>query len=242
MLQFVAGLLDEKEGKSTDIFIDLLPSKTDTKEVKIKFSEDSEERIETLTCWPVHKDKPLVVMLFNCMYENKACGRKVQEKLAKIGCDALNFSKCSLSPLDCLALVHALKSVEEILYFDLSENNLSSLGCIEIAKLLSGNEHNQGLCKLHSLNLSHNNITAEGAKHLSTALTHTNCKLNGLNLSLSNITSEGVKHLCTALTHTNCKLNSLNLSNNNITAEGFKHLAAALTDTNCKLNSLNWPQ
>ena len=240
VMQFVAGLLDEKEGKSTDIFSDLLPSKTDTKEVEIKFSEDSEERIETLTCWPGHKDKRLVVTLFNCMYENKASGRKVQEKLAKIGCNALNFSKCSLSPLDCLALVHALKSVEGILYFDLSENNLPSLGCIEIAKLLSGNEHNQGLCKLNSLNLSDNNITAEGAKHLSTALTHTNCKLNSLNLKDNNITDEGVKHLYTALIHmyTTCKLNSLNLRDNNITDEGVKLLSTALTRTNCKLNSL----
>ena len=207
VMQFVAGLLDEKEGKSTDIFSDLLPSKTNPKEVEIKLTEDSEERSGTLTCWPADEDRHLVVMLFNCMYENKASGRKVQEKLAKIGCNALNFSQCSLSPLDCLALVHALKSVEGILYFDLSENNIPSLGCIEIAKLLSGNEHNHGLFKLNSLNLSDNNITDEAVKHLSTALTHTNCKLNSLALSHNIITGGGVKHLSTALTHTNCKLN-----------------------------------
>ena len=240
VMQFVAGLLDETEGKSTDIFSDLLPSKTDTKEVEIKFRDDSEERIETLTCWPAYdEDKPLVVTLFNCMYENKASSRKVQEKLAKIGCNALNFSEYNLSPLDCLALVHALKFVEGILYFDLSENNIPSLGCIEIAKLLSGNEHNQGLFKLNSLNLSDNNITDEAVKHLSTALTHTNCKLNSLALSHNIITGEGVKHLSTALTHTNCKLNSLYLIYNNITAEGVKHLSTALTHANCKLNSLN---
>ena len=239
VMQFVAGLLDEKEGKSTDIFSDLLPSQTKTKELKIKFSEDSEERSETLTFWPAYYEhKRLVLMLFNCMYENKASGRKVQEKLAEIGCNALNFSKCSLSPLDCLALVHALKSVEGILYFDLSKNNLQSLGCIEIAKLLSGNEHNQDSCKLNSLNLRYNNITAEGIKHLSAALTHTNCNLNSLNLSDNKITVEGVKHLSTAFTHTNCKLNSLNLAYNKMTAEGVKHLSTALTHTNCKINSL----
>ena len=240
VMQFVAGLLDEKEDKSTDIFSDLLPSKTNTKEVEIKFSEDSEERSETLTCWPAYgEDEPLVVMLFNCMYENKASGRNVREKLAKIGCNALNFRQCSLSPLDCLELVHALKSVEGILDFDLSENNLQSLGCIEIAKLLPGNEHNQGLCKLKRLNLSSNKITAEGAKHLSTALSHTNCKLNSLNLGYNWITVAGVKHLSQALTHTNCKLNSLNLNNNNIKDEGVKHLYTALIHTNCKLNSLD---
>ena len=240
VMQFVAGLLDEKEGKSTDIFSDLLPSKTNTKEVRIKFSDDSQEQSEFLTCWPADdEEKPLVVMLFNCMYENKASGRKVQEKLAKIGCNALNFSQCSLSPLDCLALVHALKSVEGILDFDLRFNNLQSLGCIEIAKLLPGNQHNQGFCKLKSLNLSGNNITAEGVKHLSQVLTHTNCKLKSLNLSGNNITAEGVKHLSQALTHTNCELHSLSLCKNIITANGVQHLYQALSHTNCKLNSLD---
>ena len=237
VMQFVAGLLDEKEGKSTDIFSDLLPSKT--RKVEIYFS-DSQELAETLTYWPAdNKDKRLVVTLFNCMYENKASGRKVQEKLAKIGCNALNFRECSLSPLDCLALVHALKSVEGILDFDLTDNNLQSLGCIEIAKLLPGNEHNQGLCNLNSLNLTGNSITAEGVEHLCTALTHTNCKLKSLNLGNINITDQGIKHLSTALTHTNCKLNHLDLTNNDITDKSVKHLSTVLTHTNCKLNSLH---
>ena len=244
VLQFVAGLLAEKEGQSTDwslIFSDLLPWETDTKEFEIKpgLDEDSKEPTETLTYWPAGEDKALVVTLFNCMYESNASDRKVQEKLAKIGCNALNFSKCYLSPLDCLALVHTLKSVEGILYFDLNNNNFQLLGCIEIAKLLPGNEHNQGFCELKSLNLAYNQITDEGVEHLYTALTHTNCKLNSLNLGDNNITDEGVKLLSTALTHTNCKLKSLDLGDNNITDEGVKLLSSALTHTNCKLNSLD---
>ena len=238
VMQFVAGLLAEEE-QSTDIFSDLLPSTTVTKRVDIKMNEDSNERTQTLTCWPADECKALVVTLFNCMYENNASDRKVEKKLAKIGCNALNFCKCNLSPLDCLALVHALKSVEGILDFDLITNNLQSLGCIEIAKLLPGNEHNQGFCELKRLNLKDNNITDECVKDLSTALTHANCKLNSLNLGYNNITDIAVKHLCTALTHTNCKLNSLNLEHNNITDEAVKHLATALTHTNFKLNSLN---
>ena len=239
VMQFVAGLLAEKGEQSTDIFSDLLPSKTFTDEVNIKLSEDSEERTETLTCWPANEDRALVVTLFNCMYENKASDREVQKKLAKIGCNALNLSWCNLSPLDCLGLVHALKSVEGILDFDLNHNNLQSLGCIEIAKLLPGNQHNQGFCELKTLDLRSNNITDKAVKHLSTALTHTNCTLNSLDLGDNNITDEGVKHLAMALTHTNCKLNSLVLGDNNITDEGVKHLATALTHTNCTLNSLN---
>ena len=239
VMQFVAGLLAEKEGQSTDIFSDLLPSETFTKEVEIKMNEDSEERTVTLTFWPTPADELLVVTLFNCMYENKASDREVQKKLAKIGCNALDFSLCNLSPLDCLALVHALKSVEGILDFDLSGNNLQSLGCIEIAKLLPGNQHNQRFCELKRLYLSRNNITDEGVKHLATALTQTNCTLNSLKLEYNNITDEGVKHLATALTNTNCTLNSLSLRHNNITDEAVKHLATALTHTNCTLNSLD---
>ncbi|CAH3044908.1 unnamed protein product [Porites evermanni] len=239
VMQFVAGLLAEKEGQSTDIFSDLLPSNTVTKEVKIKLDEDSEERTETLTWWPAREDQALVVTLFNCMYENKASDREVQKKLEKIGCNSLYFSWCNLSPLDCLALVHALKSIEGILYFDLSFNNLQSLGCIEIAKLLSDNEHNQGFCELKRLDLSGNNITDDGVKHLSTALTHTNCKLNSLNLSRNNITDKGVRHLSTALTRTNCELNSLNLDHNNIT-DKVKNLVNSL-NINCKVSLLSLP-
>ena len=233
VMQFVAGLLAEKEGQSTDIFSDLLPSETGTYKVEIKMNEDSKERTETRTCWPAREHRLLVVTLFNCMYENKASDREVQKKLAKIGCKTLDFNDCNLSPLDCLALVHALKSVEGILDFDLSLNNLQSLGCIEIAKLLPGNQHNQGFCELKRLNLEDNNITDEGVKHLSTALTNTNCTLNSLDLWRNNITDEGVKHLSTALTHTNCTLNSLDLKYNNITDEG-ENLVNSL-NINCKV-------
>ena len=204
VMQFVAGLLAEKEGQSTDIFSDLLPSVTCGNEVKIKMNEDSEKRYKTLTCWPDYVDRLLVVTLFNCMYENKASDREVQKKLAKIGCNALDFSWCNLSPLDCLALVHALKSVEGILHFDLSINNLQSLGCIEIAKLLPDNEHNQGFCELKTLDIGNNNITDEAVKYLCTALTHTNCKLNSLYLYGNQITQEG-KDLLNSL-NINCKV------------------------------------
>ena len=242
VIHFVAGLLAEQEGpQSTDIFSDLLPSKTDTEEDEIEMNEDSGERNETKISWPADKeDKALVLTIFNCMYENNASDREVQNKLENIGCNALNLSFCNLSPLDCLALVHALKSVEGILHFDLSSNNLQSLGCIEIVKLLPGNKHYQGLCKLNTLNLSRNKITDKGVQHLSTALTQTNCKLNSLHLEVNNITDEGVEHLSTALKHPNCKLNSLHLGANNITDKGVEHLSKALTHTNCtELNNLN---
>ena len=44
-------------------------------------------------------------------------------------------------------------SVKGILDFDLTINNLQSLGCIEIAKLLPGNEYNHGFCELKHVNV-----------------------------------------------------------------------------------------
>ena len=137
----------------------MFPSKTFAKQVDIKMNEDSEQA--------------LVVTLFNCMYENNSSDRKVKKKLEKIGCNALNFSFCNLSPLDCLALVHALKFVEGILDFDLNKNNLQVLGCIEIGcnaldlgfcnrsplDCLPGNEHNQSFCEPKILNLAFHQIT-----------------------------------------------------------------------------------
>ena len=49
VMQFVAGLLAEKEEPSSDIFSDLLPLKT--QEGTVEMIE--EERTETLTCWPL---------------------------------------------------------------------------------------------------------------------------------------------------------------------------------------------
>ena len=46
VMQFVAGLLAEKEGQSTDIFSDLLPSNTVTKDIDSAMSEGREERAE----------------------------------------------------------------------------------------------------------------------------------------------------------------------------------------------------
>ena len=67
VMQFVAGLLAEKEGQSTDIFSDLLPSQTVTEDIDSVMSEGRDERAEG-----GKKDYiELAVTLFiNCMYEN----------------------------------------------------------------------------------------------------------------------------------------------------------------------------
>ena len=240
VMQFVAGLLEQEE-QSTDIFSGLLPLSSVTRETasfEIR-REVLEGRTETVTCWPAQEDKELVVTLFNCMYENNSSSLEVQSRLAQIDCNALDFSCCRLSPLDCLTLVHALQcNGEKIWHFDLDCNDIAALGCIEISKLFGGKDHNQGFCNLKVLNLSSNSITNEGVKYLTTALINSNCKLNSLDLEYNGITDKGVEHLTTALINNNCKLNSLGLKYNEITDKGVEHLTKALINNNCKLNSL----
>ena len=240
VMQFVAGLLQQEE-QSTDIFSGLLPLSSVTRNVSFEISstENLETRTETVTCWPAKKDKELVVTIFNCMYENSSSSLEVQRRLAQIDCNALDFSRCRLSPRDCLTLVHALQcNGEKIWHFDLDFNDIAALGCIEISKLFGGKDHNQGFCNLQALSLSYNSITDEGVKSLTTALINNNCKLNSLGLNANGITDKGVEHLTTALINTNCKLNSIGLEGNDITDKGVKHLTTALINTNCKLNIL----
>ena len=242
VMQFVAGLLEQEE-QSTDIFSGLLPLSSVTRETtsveKVR-REELDARTETVTCWPAQEDKELVVTLFNCMYENNSSSLEVQSRLAQTDCNALDFSECRLSPLDCLTLVHALQSSgEKIVHFNLVSNNVADLGCIEISKLFGGKDHNQSFCNLKRLDLSSNKITDEGVKYIPTALINNNCKLNSLGLKGNDITDKGVEHLTKALINNNCKLNSLGLEYNQITDKGVEHLTKALINTNCNLNSLS---
>ena len=182
VMQFVAGLLQQEE-QSTDIFSGLLPLSSVTRNVSFDISrrEELEARTETVTCWPAQEDKELVLTLFNCMYENNSSSLEVQRRLAQIDCNELDFSRCRLSPLDCLTLVHALQcNGEKIWHFDLKFNDIAALGCIEISKLFGGKDHNQGFCNLKVLNLSGNRITDEGVKSLTTALINSNLQTKQL--------------------------------------------------------------
>ncbi|XP_068743329.1 NACHT, LRR and PYD domains-containing protein 12-like [Montipora capricornis] len=203
VLQFVAGLLEpdpETKSSNSDIFIKLLPISTEKK--------------QTLTSWPAYEDKQLALNLCNCLYEidDEKQQAVLQNKIKQIGFNAVDFSWCSLAPVDFAAVSHFLGNASGVLSMDLAVNDLGSLGAKEVQKFLV----NTG-CKLNSLNLAGNKLTDKAAEHLSAALKHSNCKLNSLNLVRNELTDEGAEHLSAALKHSNCKLNSLDLRNNNIT-------------------------
>ena len=229
VLQFVAGLLKS----SSDIFIKLLPELTVKKE-----NPASSER-KTLTCWPARKDKHLAVQVCKCLYEINDEQQQpiLQKNIEKIQFNAVEFSRCSLAPIDVAAVLHFLENAEEVLFINLSYNQLRDLGAIEVRKIIVKRER-----KLKQLNLRHNNLTDNAAKDLGEALKHSNCKLESLNLNFNKLADNAAKDLGEALKHSNCKVEALNLGLNNLTDNAVKDFAAALKHSNCKLEVLNLSQ
>ena len=232
VLQFVAGLLSDRDEPLTDIFTNLLPVSTYEK-------EDQELEPGKVTCWPSEDDKYLALTLCHCLYEIDADDSVVQNRVREIDFNAVVFENCELGPVDCTAIVNFVKMHNEILMINLGLNNIGRLGCKELSEfLVFSTSVSDGNCKLSSLELSATNLTDEGVKYLAEALKDGNCKLNCLNLCNNLFTDEKVKYLAEALKDSNCKLNILNLRDNEFTDEGVKYLAEAL-NSNCKLNSLN---
>ena len=226
VLQFVAGLLKS----SSDIFIKLLPELTEKKE------NPASSETKTLTCWPARKDKDLAVQVCKCLYEinDEQPQPILQNKIEKIQFNAVEFSYCSLAPIDVAAVLHFLENAEEVLFINLSFNQLRDLGAIEVRKFIVKRER-----KLKHLDLCSNRLTDNAAKDLGEALKHSNCKLESLDLSENNLTDNAAKDLGEALKHSNCKLESLDLRSNNLTDNAAKDLGEALKHSNCKLESLN---
>ena len=209
VMQFVAGLLGEREVPTTHVFADLLPVKTEQRDefelTRTYWDRRSEER-HKLTCWPAERDQYLVLNLCKCLFEIDENDTVIQQKLVKIDFNAVDFSRRSIGPVDCAAIVHLLKNAKGTLCMSLEGNNIGPLGCTEILKLIDNSDHDKINYNVTSLNLAHNNITDEGVTQLADALKHSECKLTYLNLVDNNITDEGVTQLTDTLKYSECKL------------------------------------
>ena len=215
VLQFVAGLLNS----SSDIFIKLLP----------KPSEGE---------WPAIKEnKDLAVQVCKCLYEihdeqKPVLQNKIQKKFKVV-----DFTACSLAPIDVAAVLHFSENAEEVLSISFLDNELGDLGANEVKKFIVNRER-----KLKQLYLRGNNLTDNAGKDFAAALEHSNCKLESLDLSENNFTDNAAKDFAASLEHSNCKLKTLDLSKNNFTDNAAKDFAAALKHSNCKLKTLDLSQ
>ena len=227
VLQFVAGL----HKSSSDIFINLLPEFTENTK------RHTSSKRKTLTSWPTtREDKDLAVQVCKCLCEiNDEQQPILQKKIEKIKFNAVDFSDCSLAPIDVAAVLHFLDNAEEVLFINLRNNALEDLSANEVKKFIINRER-----KLKCLTLTCNNLTDNAAKDVAAALKHSNCKLESLDLSRNILTDNAAKDLGEALKHSNCKLESLNLSFNKLTDNAAKDLGEALKHSNCKLKLLHF--
>ncbi|XP_067022321.1 NLR family CARD domain-containing protein 3-like [Acropora muricata] len=228
VLQFVAGLL--KSSLGSFIFIKLLPKSTE------KSGNFHSSEPKTLTSWPAtREDKYLAVQVCKCLYEiNDEHQPVLQNKIKRLKFNEVQFTRCSLAPIDVAAVLHLLENAEEVLYINLSFNQLGDFGANEVKKFIVNRKR-----KLKALNVAGNNLTDNAAKDFAAALKHSNCKLESLDLSGNKFTDNAAKDFAAALKHSNCKLQSLDLSRNNFTDNAAKDFAAALEHSNCKLKSLH---
>ncbi|XP_068741558.1 nucleotide-binding oligomerization domain-containing protein 1-like [Montipora capricornis] len=192
VLQFVAGLLGsdpETKSSNSDIFIKLLPMSTDEESERYMMYDYLLPMTKTLTYWPASKDKELALNLCKCLYEidDEKQQAVLQNKIKQIGFNTVDFSWCSLAPVDFAAVSHFLENSSGVLSMNLGDNDLGSLGAKEVQKFLVSTG-----CQLNSLNLEHNELTDEGAEHLSAALKHSNCKLKYLKVWDNHITNTSV--------------------------------------------------
>ena len=135
---------------SRDIFITLLP----------KPSEEGR--------WPAptKHDEDLAVQVCKCLYEiNDEQQPLLQNKIERMKFIAVDFRDCSLAPIDVAALLHFLEIAEEVLYINLSLNELGDLGASEVKTSFFNKER-----KLKSLDLTWNNLTDNAAKDFASAL------------------------------------------------------------------------
>ena len=213
VLQFVAGLLKS----SSDISIKLLPKSRE------------------LTSWPARKNKHLALQVCKCLYEiNDEHKAVLQKKIEKIKFNAVEFSECSLAPIDVAAVLHLLENAEDVLEINLRSNELGDLGANEVKKFVVNRER-----KLESLNLSANNLTDNAANGFAAALGRDNCKLKLLDLSNNEFTAKAAKDFAAAIKDSNCQLESLRLCDNKFNDDAAKDFAEALEQSDCKLTLLN---
>lgn len=113
------------------------------------------------------------------------------------------------------------------------DNNISSLGCEFLSKILKNEKNN-----IIKLKLDNNPIGNEGLHNLSFGLRQ-NSKIEKLSFNFCGITGEGVKYIQEVLANINCKLRTLKMMGNPLGNEGAYELLRAVGSCGEHLEKLN---
>uniref|UniRef100_A0A8C1MN19 NACHT domain-containing protein n=1 Tax=Cyprinus carpio TaxID=7962 RepID=A0A8C1MN19_CYPCA len=106
---------------------------------------------------------------------------------------------------------------------NLSKHELGDTRVNQITALLQ-DKH----CKLNTLMLNNNCITAEGCVALTSAFNLNPSNLTELDLSGNKLLNTGIEKICPLLENAQCRLQKLKLSDCSITEEGYKTLTSSL--------------
>ncbi|XP_051781032.1 NACHT, LRR and PYD domains-containing protein 3-like [Erpetoichthys calabaricus] len=170
------------------------------------------------------KSKRLQVCQWLCETQNKKLIRDA------IGMDLkMDFSKTTLSPLDCAVLGSVINCCRELRELDLSNTSLTP----ECIKKLA-----PGLIFCKSVKLQSCGLTSECCDAVSFALAAKHSLLNELKLGSSKLDDSGMRLLCEGLRSKNCKLVKLSLSQCGLTSGCCSALSLALSIDHSYLTEL----
>eukprot|EP00808_Paulinella_micropora_P026595 g50619.t1 len=144
----------------------------------------------------------------------------------------LNLPSRSLGPAEVAILAEFLKVNTALQVLNLYGNKIGPEGAAAIADMLKENKE----CKLEKLDVSYNQIGAEGAEYIAKAF-EVNQTLTTLTLWDNKIGAEGAAHIAAAVKE-NKTLRELNMYKNYIGPDGAKAFAKAL-EVNSSLKTLD---
>ncbi|XP_051781004.1 NACHT, LRR and PYD domains-containing protein 3-like isoform X1 [Erpetoichthys calabaricus] len=201
------------------------------------------------------KDKSEALQVCQWLYETQ------NKKLIRdaIGKDLkMDFSKMTLSPLNCAVLGFVISCCGELQELTLIESRLMSEGIRSLTPgliccrhvVLSLCDLNSDLCealssvlttehsRLTQLNMTSSELGDSGVCILSEGLKNSNCKLETLFLVACGLTTVSCKTLSSAFSSGHSCLTELQLGNNKLKDSGVHLLCEGLKNTKCKLKKL----
>ncbi|MBN3289087.1 NLRP3 protein, partial [Polypterus senegalus] len=141
----------------------------------------------------------------------------------------MDFSKMTLSPLDCAVLGSVISSCGELEELNLTYTHLTPECIMRLAP---------GLICCRRVNLMSCHLTTECCTTLSSVLTAGHSRLTELDLSGNDLGDSGVSELCKDLRDPNCKLKKVSLESCHLTSGCCSALSSALSAPHSLLTEL----